>query len=78
MKKDNIGNMKNQSTVGDTDGNNSDVIICDVGITTDLYFYTICYNDIKDTQPDPRKQKNNYVFEDILNMNKNDTIETKN
>ena len=60
MKKDNkkdekvdSGPMKHQSNGGDNDGNYSDVIMDDSGVTTYLYLDKKCYDDSKDTQPDP-------------------------
>ena len=75
-KKEDSRPMKNQLTVGDTDGNNSDVIMNDAGINTDLDADNRCYDDFKDTQPAPKKQNNTDGFEDISNTKKNDTIET--
>ena len=59
--------MINQSTVGDTDENNSDLIIDYSGINIDLDLDKKCDDDSKDKQPDTKKQKNTYGFEDILN-----------
>ena len=63
MKKDNkkdekeySSRMKHQSTVDDTDGNYSDVIMDYAGVTTYLYLDKKCYDDSKDTQPDPNKK----------------------
>ena len=49
------GPMENQSTVGDTDGNNSDVIMYDAGITIDSDLENKCDDDAKDTQTEPNK-----------------------
>ena len=56
MKKGNSGTMRNQSTVGDTDGNNSEVIMDDTGITTYLDLDKKCDDDAKNTQPDTNKK----------------------
>ena len=48
--------MKHQSTVDDTDGNYSDVIMDYAGVTTYLYLDKKCYDDSKDTQPEPNKK----------------------
>ena len=75
-EKYNSGPMKNQSTVGDTDGNNSYVVMDDAGITTYLDLDNKSDDYVKYTQPYPKKQNNTDGFEDILNREKNDTIDT--
>ena len=62
--------MKNQSIVGDTDENNSEMNMDDAVINTYLDQDNKCDNDAKDTQSDPNKQNNNDGFEDILNTKK--------